>query len=158
MKENTHSANIHQKHQTSFFQILHRHQSVTRSPQRIMYTSRATRHCSNLQNAQQSTTNMNIYAPRAAKVLGQASLPSQKQHPTLPRLIHRKERLSNNAKITCQCGTVSLTTWRPNPRHSCVTAQNAGNSRPLHLAAIFPSGGMWPVPESAEKMGVWFNA
>lgn len=67
--------------------------------------------------------------------------------------------LSENPKITCQCGTVSITASRAEPLSKfvchCTECQKQSASA-FGTSAIFPSEGMWPFPEDLQQhIGMW---
>lgn len=66
---------------------------------------------------------------------------------------------SNNAKITCQCGTVSFHASHSKPLDiyvcHCIECRKQSASA-FGVSAIFPAEGMWPLPASvARHVGVW---
>jgi hypothetical protein len=66
---------------------------------------------------------------------------------------------SGNPKITCQCGTISLTASLPEPLSKyvchCTECQKQSASA-FGISAIFPSEGMWPFPEHLQRhIGMW---
>ncbi|KAL6904504.1 Mss4-like protein [Trichoderma evansii] len=64
-----------------------------------------------------------------------------------------------NPKITCQCGTISLTASRAEPLSKyvchCTECQKQSASA-FGISAIFPSEGMWPFPKDLQQhIGTW---
>ncbi|KAL7946748.1 Mss4-like protein [Trichoderma barbatum] len=84
-------------------------------------------------------------------------------HPTssIPNRYHSDmlPKLSENPKITCQCGTISLIASRAEPLSKyvchCTECQKQSASA-FGTSAIFPSEGMWPFPKHLQQhIGMW---
>lgn len=66
---------------------------------------------------------------------------------------------SENARIQCQCGTISLRASLPKPKavyvcHCLECRKQSGSA--FGTSAIFPAEGMWPLPADVEaNIGVW---
>ncbi|KAH8122280.1 Mss4-like protein [Trichoderma asperelloides] len=68
-------------------------------------------------------------------------------------------KLRENPKITCQCGTISLTASRAEPLGKyvchCTECQKQSASA-FGISALFPSEGMWPFPKELQQhIGMW---
>ncbi|KAL7926926.1 Mss4-like protein [Trichoderma austrokoningii] len=79
--------------------------------------------------------------------------PSIRNHSTMP------PKLGENPKITCQCGTISLTASRAEPLSKyvchCTECQKQSASA-FGTSAIFPSEGMWPFSKDLQQyIGMW---
>ncbi|PKK53992.1 hypothetical protein CI102_1208 [Trichoderma harzianum] len=78
---------------------------------------------------------------------------SHRYHSNMP------PKISENPKITCQCGTISLTASRAEPLSKyvchCTECQKQSASA-FGTSAIFPSEGMWPFPKHLQQhIGMW---
>lgn len=69
------------------------------------------------------------------------------------------QKLNGNPKITCQCGTISLTASRAEPlsKYAChCTECQKQSASAFGTSAIFPSEGMWPFPKHLQQhIGMW---